>query len=192
MVDMINSSDRHTTEQLSTITPIEGDVLMDTTKRTLVVGDGVTKGGNPMAKENISAVFAYLTESAVTTVTTASEYVAIVGVFNNTPMKGFGIISDKLTYTNPVAGYFEVDWHANFSFAASGAVVSFGIFHNDEIEDSSVMTSVANTAVKTASGTTVILLEEGDTIQLVATSDGDDDEITIHSYTTTIRNFCDC
>lgn len=191
MVDMINRADRHTTEQLATITPVQGDVLMDTTKGTLVVGDGMTKGGKPMARENIAAVFAYLTAPETTTVETAGTYYPVEGVFNNSPMKGFDIILGKLTYINPVPAYFEVDWHAAFSYAASGAILSFGIDINDVVVPSSVMASVANVATRTASGTTVVLLSEGDTVRLVVTSDSDADDVNVKSYTTTIRNFCD-
>jgi len=41
---------RHTTAQLASITPEEGLILMDVTKGTLVVGDGSTKGGNPLTQ----------------------------------------------------------------------------------------------------------------------------------------------
>ena len=43
---------RNTTTELSSLTPLLGEVWIDTTKPTLVVGDGTTAGGVPLAKEN--------------------------------------------------------------------------------------------------------------------------------------------
>lgn len=48
----IDSNDIHTTAQLRTITPSKGDILLDESKGTLVVGDGTTKGGNAMLDAN--------------------------------------------------------------------------------------------------------------------------------------------
>lgn len=42
---------RGTTAQHATFTGLESEVTVDTTKDTLVVHDGVTAGGHPMAKE---------------------------------------------------------------------------------------------------------------------------------------------
>jgi RNase P/RNase MRP subunit p29 len=42
---------RGTTSQHSTFTGLEGEVTVDTTKDTLVIHDGVTAGGYPLAKE---------------------------------------------------------------------------------------------------------------------------------------------
>jgi len=41
---------RGTTVQHSTFTGLEGEVTVDTTKDTLVIHDGVTAGGYPLAK----------------------------------------------------------------------------------------------------------------------------------------------
>lgn len=42
---------RGTTSQHSTFTGLVGEVTVDTTKDTIVVHDGVTAGGIPLAKE---------------------------------------------------------------------------------------------------------------------------------------------
>jgi hypothetical protein len=49
---------RGTTAQHSTFTGAEGEVTVDTTKDTVVVHDGSTAGGFPLAKENGSAISA--------------------------------------------------------------------------------------------------------------------------------------
>ena len=41
---------RGTTAQHSTFTGLEGEITVDTTKDTLVIHDGVTAGGYPLAK----------------------------------------------------------------------------------------------------------------------------------------------
>ena len=41
---------RGTTGQHSTFTGLEGEITIDTTKDTIVVHDGVTAGGYPLAK----------------------------------------------------------------------------------------------------------------------------------------------
>lgn len=41
---------RGTTAQHSTFTGLEGEITVDTTKDTIVVHDGVTAGGVPLAK----------------------------------------------------------------------------------------------------------------------------------------------
>jgi len=42
---------RGTTSQHSTFTGLQGEITVDTTKKTLVVHDGTTAGGIPLAKE---------------------------------------------------------------------------------------------------------------------------------------------
>jgi len=49
---------RGTTAQHSTFTGLEGELTVDTTKDTVVVHDGVTPGGFPLAKESGSAISA--------------------------------------------------------------------------------------------------------------------------------------
>jgi len=190
MTDFINRSDIHTTEQIKTITPPIGDVLMDSTKGTLVIGDGTTKGGNPMSTTNCPGVFAYLNAPEDTTVTTAGIYYPVQGNFTNAPMKGFTIPVDKLTYDADADFYFEIDWHSSFSVAPTGANVKFGIAVNGAIVPSSVMLSYAANLILQASGTTVFKLTKGDEVELVLTSDADGDVVTVYTFTTTIRTFC--
>ena len=42
---------RGTTAQHSTFTGLQGEITVDTTKKTIVVHDGSTPGGIPLAKE---------------------------------------------------------------------------------------------------------------------------------------------
>jgi len=54
----IPSRDIHKTSSLSTVTPEKDDILIDTTKAVVVIGDGSTKGGIPLAKESLA--FSYV------------------------------------------------------------------------------------------------------------------------------------
>lgn len=44
----------YTTSDLSSKTPAQGQIVVDTTKSTLVVGDGSTAGGKALAREDLS------------------------------------------------------------------------------------------------------------------------------------------
>jgi hypothetical protein len=46
---------RGTTAQHSTFTGLQGEITVDTTKKTVVVHDGTTAGGIPLAKESGAA-----------------------------------------------------------------------------------------------------------------------------------------
>ena len=54
---------RGTTTQVNAFTGAEGEVVVDTTKDTLVVQDGTTAGGFPLAKENNPAFTGNMTMS---------------------------------------------------------------------------------------------------------------------------------
>ena len=45
---------RATTSNITSITAASGELLVDTTKKTITVGDGSTAGGNPLQRELIS------------------------------------------------------------------------------------------------------------------------------------------
>ncbi len=57
---------RGTTTQHSTFTGAVGEVTVDTTKDTVVVHDGTTAGGFPLAKESALSGFIDLTDLSVT------------------------------------------------------------------------------------------------------------------------------
>lgn len=49
----LQPDEQHTTRQIDTFTPKNGDLLMDVNKRVPVLGDGVTKGGNPLVRGGV-------------------------------------------------------------------------------------------------------------------------------------------
>ena len=144
-----------------------------------------------------AGVFAYLTAQTTTTVTTGDIFEYIAGTFGNDPFLGF---SGTTVGGGPAIQYdgetcvFEIDWHGSFSSQDNGRTVSIGISHNGATlttSDSSVMSVYCKTGGETfhASGTLVLTLEQGDTIQLMVTSDTDADQVTFDQFTTTIRRF---
>lgn len=137
-------------------------------------------------------VFAALTESAATTITTANTYYPISGTFSNSPIELFELVADPaIQYNGDEPVYFEIDAHASFSVDSNSATVKAAIKKNGELVTESIMSAFAKTANElfTFSGTSVVELENGDKIQLVCTSDGDGDVITFENITATIRNF---
>lgn len=141
----------------------------------------------------VSGVYAFLTASAVTTVTTGDEFVPILGTFTNDPFIGFGISADMIASASPT-GYYEIDWHATLKSQDAGRVVHVGIAINGETltpASISVMGIFCKYAAEplSLSGTLVVELNRGDTIQLQLTSDTDADQVTVDHFTTTIRQF---
>ena len=144
-----------------------------------------------------AGVYGYLTGSATTTITTGNTFQYIVGTFGNDPFEGFGGATvgggDAIQYLGDTC-IFEIDWHASFSSQDNGRVVHIGIAKNGEtltITSPSAIGIYCKTGgeVFHASGTVVVSLDYGDTIQLMCTSDTDADEITFEHFTTTIRRF---
>ena len=95
---------RGTTSQHSSFTGAEGEVTVDTTKDTIVVHDGSTAGGTPLAKEN--GTVAVGTNVTVTANNSTDETVYPVFVDGATGTQG--IESDTgLTY-NPSSGNLTI------------------------------------------------------------------------------------
>lgn len=67
---------RGTTTEHSTFTGAVGELTVDTTKKTVVVHDGTTAGGHPLAKENDSRFTALVTPAAAG-LTPATSFAAI-------------------------------------------------------------------------------------------------------------------
>jgi len=60
----IPSRDIHKTSALSTVTPEDGELLIDKEKGVVVIGDGVTKGGVPSARQDLSNMSGINSEAA--------------------------------------------------------------------------------------------------------------------------------
>lgn len=160
----------------------------------LQVKDTVEAGGFITGKK--VGIFAALEAPADTTITVAGTYYPINGTFSNDPLKGFGAATTHtpgIKYEEKLTQHFEIDWHATLTADAATTTVHFGIKKNGTLIDSSLMAQMCKNAGQeyALSGTNVIELEENDEIQLVVTSDGSGDVITVDHYTTTITEFFD-
>ena len=136
-------------------------------------------------------VFAALTASADTTITTGGTYYPILGTFSNDPISGFELVVDPaIQYKGTNTHYFEIDYHASVKATGNNRSISLGIKKNGVLVDASVMKGYAKTLAENIiiSGTSVVQLETDDKIQLVCTCDASE-TLTFDSYTTTIRPF---
>lgn len=143
-----------------------------------------------------AGVFAYLTEAANTTITTAGTYYPIAGTFTNAPIEDFGAATTYtpgIKYLGTKTQYFEIDWHAAGYGDAAGQTIRMGIKKNGVLCTGSVMGTFLKflNEEQALSGTCVIELATNDEIQLVITSDSNGDVITLEHFTTTITEFFD-
>lgn len=139
-------------------------------------------------------VFAALTAEANTTVTTAGTFVAISGTFSNTPLEGFSFTADPAIKLENGSGFYKVEWAASAKGDSNGIQVHIGIAKNGETlttASPSVMCSFLKTANESQAlgGVFVLELEQGDTVQLQLTADGNGDVITLTHFTTAISQF---
>jgi hypothetical protein len=139
-----------------------------------------------------SGVFAYLSASANTTITSAATYYPIAGTFSNNIAQVFtGVATPAIRYDGTETLHFEIDWHASFKANTTATTVKYGIKKNGTLITGSEMGMYCKYAdeLYNLSGTCVVELTKDDEIQLVITSDGDGDIISNEYFTTTINRF---
>ena len=150
--------------------------------------------------EEKAGCFAYLPTAADTTITTGGTYYPVAGTFTNAPCQSFDTGTEQtpsIKYTGTTARYFEIDWHASCSADNATTTVTFAIYKYDasettfELIASSVMSTLCKNAdeLYALSGSCVVELDTDDEVQLVVTSDGDGDVITVNNYITSITRF---
>ena len=143
-----------------------------------------------------SGVHAYLGTPTNSTITTANTYQAISGTFTNSPIENFSAATTNtpgIKYDGSKTQHFEIDWHTTIKASGNNTTVHFSIYKNGSIDTGSIMGTFCKNLNQpyALSGTSVIELEEDDEIQLMITSDGTGDVITVEHYTTTISEFFD-
>lgn len=139
-------------------------------------------------------VFAYLDAPADTTITAAGTYYPIQGAFTNDPIEDFTAVpTPAIRYDGPKTQYFEIDWHAAGYGDANGQTIHIGVKKNGVLCTASVMGTFLKFLgeEQSLSGTCVVELATNDEIQLVVTSDGNGDILTLEQFTTTITEFFD-
>lgn len=138
---------RGTTAEHSTFTGLVGEVTVDTTKDTIVVHDGTTAGGVPLAKE--SALSTYATTASLATVATSGDYtdltntptipvagtdfVAVTGgaftgdvSFGDTNKAIFGAGSNLSIYTDGNTSFIQETGAGNFAIDGTNIFVRNG------------------------------------------------------------------
>jgi hypothetical protein len=115
---------RGTTSQHSTFTGLEGELTIDTTKDTVVVHDGATAGGFPLAKESGSAIAATtLSASSTATLNTLSSSGATItgGSINGTTV-GASTASTGAFTSLSASGAFSANGGATLGDASGDAL----------------------------------------------------------------------
>ena len=141
-------------------------------------------------------VFAALQGEAVTSIGTINQYEYIRGTFSNTPMEEFSFVEidgePYIKYIGEEPYYFEIDAHSTLKASVNGTTVCGAIKKNGTIVDESVMSVYIKTGGEpfNFSGTSVVMLETDDTIQMVTKADKVSN-ITFINLTATIRPFID-
>ena len=104
---------RGNTAQTSTFTGATAEITIDTDKKTIVVHDGSTSGGIPLARENASNAAGSYANSAFSTANfafSAANTSAAAGSYSNS---AFGVANSAASYANSA---FST---ANFAFSAA-------------------------------------------------------------------------
>lgn len=142
---------RGTTAEVAAFTPALAEIIVDTTKKTAVVGDGSTAGGNPLATEAKSVAKTSPTGSAELPVGTTAQRDA-------SPQKGYLRFNDDLDKPEVYNG-------TNWGSVGGGATGAGG---DDVFNENSqtITTDYTITAGKSASSTGDITINSGVTVTI--------------------------
>ena len=137
----------------------------------------------------------YVSTPAVTTVTNAGDWYAMLGTFTNAHIEQVSVIgtpsNPAIQYDGDVTMDFEIDWSGAFIGSAGSQHIEFAIKKGANVITGSNMGTTEKTAGDeySMSGTCVVSLATNDTIQLVVTSAGNGQTVQAEHFTTTIRPF---
>ena len=140
--------------------------------------------------EQPSFVYAYLTASTPTTVTTSGTYYPVLGTFANTPIKGFSVTSTpSLKHECLCGSYFEIDILCNVACNVANTTPKISVKKNSTVITTPAMGTFCEDAGRAyhLTSSMVLFLDYEDEIQLVCTSDGDGDILTFSDFIATIR-----
>lgn len=136
------SDNIETTSQLATYTPAEGQIVVDKTKDTLIVGDGSTMGGIPLARQDLSTSALTASRAAVTNASgglaAATTTAAEIGYVNGVTSAIQTQIDGKEPTINNNAFYVDntnlnvavQDTTPNYNFSVSQATTGIGTITN--------------------------------------------------------------
>ena len=145
--------------------------------------------------ESQCRVYAYLTTTSNTTVTTGGTFVPVLGVFTNTIIDGFGLTmvsnAPALVYTNGYVGSFESHLSADVSCNHASKQTTIALRIDGVIDVGSTATMFLRNAGEVynihALGTPP--LTNGSTVQIVCTTDDNDNTLTFSHFKASIKRF---
>jgi uncharacterized delta-60 repeat protein len=147
---------RDTTANLASVTGAEGEIFIDLTKDTVVVMDGSTSGGFPLATESyVETAISNLVDSAPGTLDTLNELAAALGDDANFSTSISNTVASAGSYAN--SAYTQANTASvNSTSAGSYANSAFGIANTASVNSTSASSyanaafAVANTGVTNA------------------------------------------
>jgi len=160
-----------------------------TTDKLYNVGGTLTWGGYVQSK--LSNVWAYVSASAVTTVTTAGTYYPIQGTFVN-DMTDFGAATTNtpgIKYTGTLTRNFKILIQGQVESDSTNTTATIGVKKNGTLITGSDISTICRVADSPYHIGAVVMVElaQNDEIQLVTTSDGSGDELTYPKLQTLIE-----
>jgi len=148
---------RGNTAQTSTFTGATAEITVDTDKKTIVVHDGLTAGGFPLARESSSNTAGSYANSAYATANSAQSYAnsafatantsATAGTYGNS---AFGVANSAASYANSgFAVANSASLYANSAFLAANNSAGVNLTQNTNITNAGTYANsaflVANT-----------------------------------------------
>jgi hypothetical protein len=135
-----------------------------------------------------SVVFAYLPAPTDTTITTAGDYYPVAGSFTNEPILGWSFVTDHIEYdlNKPRCHLFAIS--TVFSVDSPLATVNVAISVNGTPRTATQQGTICKTAGDSyhISVIDLFMINSGDEIQLMLTSDGDGDVVTVNTFNVTL------
>jgi len=173
----------------SAVSPFERDDISSTI-RPVVTNDNLDIGSGYFTSKN-SYVWAYVSSSAVTDITTAGTYYPIEGTFVNVveDFSSATVVTPGIKYDGTPTKYFKILIQAQIQADNANTTTTIGIKKNGTLVTGSTINTLCRVATEPYHIGSIVLVElsTSDEIQLVTTSDGSGDEITFGNLQTMIE-----
>jgi hypothetical protein len=160
---------RDTTANLASVTGAEGEIFIDLTKDTVVVMDGSTAGGKPLATESyVGTAISNLIDSAPGTLDTLNELAAALGDDANFATSISNTVATAGSYANSASSYAN----SAYNQANTGTVLAQAAFDaaNTGGGTGNYTFSGNNISLITDSSANLIMQTSNTTLSLIANS----------------------
>jgi hypothetical protein len=150
---------RGTTAELSSVTGAEGELFVDTTKDTVVVMDGSTAGGKPLATEAfVGTAVSNLIDAAPGTLDTLNELAAALGDDANFATSISNTVATAGSYAN--SAFSKANTATTDAATADQKAVTSGVYANSAYGQANTGTILAQAAFNAANTAGVELSNE--------------------------------